>query len=92
VETLIADARNCAEPVILGGDFNSSDLGRVLEAEGFTWVTKTVGRTVAFWTFDHVFARGFPPTNPHGAGVARNVKGVSDHRPVWATLHPGTIP
>ena len=91
IEALLADARLSAEPVVIGGDFNSYDLGLVLEAEGFTWVTKSVGRTLAFWSFDHVFVKGLHPTTPHGAGVARNVKGVSDHRPVWATLLPGGV-
>lgn len=92
VEALLADAGDSAEPVIIGGDFNTYNLGRMFEAKGFTWVTKSVGRTVAFWSFDHIFARGLSPTNPHAAGVARDVKGVSDHRPVWATLLPAGIP
>jgi endonuclease/exonuclease/phosphatase family metal-dependent hydrolase len=92
VETVVADARNATDPVILGGDFNSYGLGPVLEADGFTWVTKSVKRTAALWSFDHVFARGFSPNDPHAAGVARDVKGVSDHRPVWATLLPAGFP
>lgn len=82
---VLADASQRADPVIVAGDFNSTSVGNVLEDAGFVWPTKRVGKTVGLFSFDHVFSRGLP-TGPATAGVARDVKDASDHRPVWALL------
>jgi endonuclease/exonuclease/phosphatase family metal-dependent hydrolase len=84
-QAVLADASGRRDPVIVAGDFNSSSVGRVFEAAGYAWPTKAVGKTVGFFSFDHVFSHGLP-TTPASAGVARDVKDASDHRPVWALL------
>jgi endonuclease/exonuclease/phosphatase family metal-dependent hydrolase len=85
LEVVLCDAREAAEPVIVAGDFNSSGIGARLVADGYAWLTRGVGPTTHGFSFDHVFARGLP-FEEAAAGVAREVKDASDHRPVWAEL------
>ncbi len=82
---VLADTRSVADPVIVAGDLNSYALGAHFEWEGFAWTTKRVGGSVRGFSFDHVFVRGLPLAAAR-AGVARQVKDASDHRPVWADL------
>jgi endonuclease/exonuclease/phosphatase family metal-dependent hydrolase len=83
-EAVLADARQWPGPVIVAGDLNSRSVGKRFEAAGFSWLTKSVGKTVGPFSFDHVFVRGLPGAGE--AGVARECKDASDHSPVWATL------
>ena len=81
---LLDDAAAWRGPVVIAGDFNSEGIGVLLAREGYTWLTKWVGPTVAWFSWDHVFVRGLAPARPWSAGVVRDVRGASDHRPVWA--------
>lgn len=83
-EVVLKDAAATAGPVIIAGDFNSHGLGGRFVEEGFVWATRSVGKTVRLFSFDHVFLRGF--SGQVSAGVAREVNDASDHRPVWAVL------
>ena len=84
---ILADAAAAAEPVIVAGDFNSHGLGRLFVEHGYCWPTRDVGPTVDRHSVDHVFARGLCGDGAAmRAGVAREVKDASDHRPVWALL------
>lgn len=86
-ETIVADAAASPEPVIVAGDFNSKGVGRVLAAAGFAWPTENVGRSIGWFSYDHVFVRGLAEGDRlEAAGVAREASQASDHRPVWATL------
>jgi endonuclease/exonuclease/phosphatase family metal-dependent hydrolase len=87
-EAVLADAMRSSDPVVIAGDFNSKSVGRVFESAGFAWPTKGVGKTVGWFSFDHIFSRGLGGDGK-AAGVAREVKDASDHRPVWAVLTPG---
>jgi endonuclease/exonuclease/phosphatase family metal-dependent hydrolase len=82
---LLASVRSIREPVIVAGDLNSHGIGAQFESEGFAWPTKDVGATVHGFSFDHVFVRGLPLAGAV-AGVARDVRDASDHRPVWADV------
>jgi endonuclease/exonuclease/phosphatase family metal-dependent hydrolase len=82
---VLADARQVTDPVIVAGDFNSHGIGDRFLAEGFDWPTRDVGNSVRGFSFDHIFVRGLKTTAVE-AGVAREVKDASDHRPVWAEL------
>lgn len=84
-QAILADAMRNADPVILAGDFNSKSVGEVFERAGYAWPTKTVGKTVGPFSYDHIFSRGFLEA-ARGAGVARGVRDASDHRPVWVVL------
>ena len=85
VAAVLADAAGAPEPVIIAGDFNSWSIGEYLTARGFTWPTRDLGRTVLMFDWDHIFARGLSPA-ADPAGLVRDVRGASDHRPVWAEL------
>ncbi|HEY7511976.1 MAG TPA: endonuclease/exonuclease/phosphatase family protein [Vicinamibacteria bacterium] len=85
-QAILADAAGATEPLVILGDFNSHELGRLFEGEGFCWPTRDVGPTVDRYSVDHVFARGVCGPPGSAAGVARDVTDASDHRPVWAVL------
>ena len=85
-EVVRDDAARLQGPVLLAGDFNSKGIGELFVAAGYAWPTRAIGRTVGLFSFDHVFARGLEPVGSPSAGVAREAKGASDHRPVWVTL------
>jgi endonuclease/exonuclease/phosphatase (EEP) superfamily protein YafD len=81
VLTIVRDAARFAGPVVLAGDFNSEGIGRVLVTQGYHWVSSRLGPTISFFSWDHIFVRGLVPQR---AGVVRQVRGASDHKPVWA--------
>lgn len=81
---VLADAEAWQGPVVIAGDFNSEGIGLLLAREGYVWLTKWVEPSVAWFSWDHVFVRGLVPARPRSAGVVREVRGASDHRPVWA--------
>lgn len=85
-EAVLADARDRPEPVVIAGDFNSKGVSSVFESAGFVWATRDVGHTAGPFSFDHVVARGLTPVGDPAAGVVREAKQASDHRPVWALL------
>jgi endonuclease/exonuclease/phosphatase (EEP) superfamily protein YafD len=90
---LLADAAGGSEPVVVAGDFNSEDLGRLFEERGYCWPTRQVGPTVDRFSVDHVFARGVcGAPGERRAGVARDVTDASDHWPVWALFAAPTAP
>jgi endonuclease/exonuclease/phosphatase family metal-dependent hydrolase len=82
---ILADARSTKDPVVVAGDLNNHEVGAEFEKEGFAWPTKDVGASVHGFSFDHVFVRGLR-FDRAVAGVARDVKDASDHRPVWVDL------
>jgi endonuclease/exonuclease/phosphatase family metal-dependent hydrolase len=84
-EAILVDASLVPGPVIVAGDFNSHGIGEAFAAQGFTWPTRDVGGSVRWFSFDHVLVRGLRLAGS-AAGVARDVKDASDHRPVWAEL------
>ena len=88
VDAILADASIATEPVVIAGDFNSQAIGSYLEQRGFAWLTKHVGRTISFFSWDHIFVRGLP-RSPAAVGKVTQVHGASDHRPVWAKLRLG---
>lgn len=85
IQVVLCDAQDSPDPVVIAGDFNSKGLGDRLVAAGYHWLTRDVGPTTRRLSFDHVFVRGLPSQETR-AGVAREVKDASDHRPVWAEL------
>lgn len=86
---IVSDAASAAEPVIIAGDFNSQRIGRFFTRNGYRWPTERVGPTTWFFSWDHIFVKGFAPSGLDKAGMVRQVRGASDHRPVWATLSAG---
>lgn len=82
------DAAAFAGPVVIAGDFNGTAGARELERLGFTWLTRDVHNTLAFFDFDHIVVRGLCATNKPPAAKAPDVTNASDHVPVWTTLQP----
>jgi endonuclease/exonuclease/phosphatase (EEP) superfamily protein YafD len=92
IGAVLEDAKGHAGPAVIAGDFNSEAIGPLLRREGFQWLTEWVGPTVAWFSWDHIFARGLTPVRPASAGVVENVRRASDHRPVWAVVTPMKAP
>jgi endonuclease/exonuclease/phosphatase family metal-dependent hydrolase len=84
-EVVLADARDSADPVVIGGDFNSKGLGKLFRSAGYLWPTEHAGSSTRIFSFDHVFVRGLGTTSGT-AGVVREADDASDHRPVWALI------
>jgi endonuclease/exonuclease/phosphatase (EEP) superfamily protein YafD len=92
VDALLADASGSPDPVVIAGDLNSHGLGEQFVKGGYAWLTRNVGPTtsemgVLRLAYDHVFAKGLAPFAPGpDAGVVRDNKKASDHKPVWALI------
>jgi endonuclease/exonuclease/phosphatase family metal-dependent hydrolase len=93
VDAILSDAQHTPCPVVVAGDFNSKGIGSYFEEKGFSWPTRDVGRTITWFSWDHIFARGLVPSSSASAGKVADVRGASDHRPVWASLvlHPAQV-
>ena len=86
--SILDDAEASPDPVVVAGDFNSGKLAPLFEKRGYCWLTREIGHTISRFSLDHVFVRGLcagGEGRPR-AGVARDVKDASDHRPVWVVL------
>ena len=92
VATLLADAADSPDPVVIAGDMNSHGIGDWFVKGGYVWPTRDVGHTASEMgvfklAYDHVFTKGLVPAAPGpAAGVVRDNKKASDHLPVWALL------
>lgn len=75
------------ERVILGGDMNDAEVGRAATAKGYAWPTEKGPRTAKVGRLDHIFLKGF--TKAQSTGTVLDVRGSSDHRPVWTTARLG---
>jgi endonuclease/exonuclease/phosphatase (EEP) superfamily protein YafD len=85
IAAIVDDARDVEGLVLIAGDFNDrSTAATALEEAGFTWLTRDVGRTIAWFSWDHVFARGCSSTLVRSGAV--DSRGASDHRAVWVEL------
>jgi len=79
LSAILEDARDFPL-VVIGGDMNSGEIGRVARAAGYDWPTDTIPAGTTFGRLDHVFLKGL---TPFAAGTTPIPPGVSDHRPVW---------
>jgi endonuclease/exonuclease/phosphatase family metal-dependent hydrolase len=86
VDSILADASTTSCPVVVAGDFNSKGIGKYFQQKGYAWPTERVGKTIALFSWDHIFVRGLIVPDSAAAGKVREVHGASDHRPVWASL------
>jgi endonuclease/exonuclease/phosphatase family metal-dependent hydrolase len=82
---VLADAARRNGPAIIMGDLNRKGLGRLFKTAGWRWVTERVGPTHFFWSFDHVFLRGFDGREVE-SGSLRSGLAASDHRAVWTQV------
>jgi endonuclease/exonuclease/phosphatase family metal-dependent hydrolase len=97
VDTLLADAADSPDPVVIAGDLNSHGLGEQFVKGGYAWLTRDVGATasemgVLKLAYDHILTKGLRAADPGpAAGVVHDHKKASDHRPVWAQLDLGEL-
>ena len=82
---IVDDAAGSPDPVVVAGDFNSRWIGDAFVEASFDWPTRELGGTLRWFSWDHVFVRGLANV-PSAAGIARDTRRASDHRPVWAEL------
>jgi endonuclease/exonuclease/phosphatase family metal-dependent hydrolase len=83
LRAILADAAH--HPfVVIGGDFNETNIGLVAEEAGYTWPTRHGPPTTRFGRWDHIFLKGLVSPRSHPSGTVVNAREVSDHRPVWA--------
>jgi endonuclease/exonuclease/phosphatase family metal-dependent hydrolase len=83
LRTILADAEPHAR-VIIGGDMNSHGVVRLARRGGYEWPTEHGPRTTRFGRWDHILLKGFESPGAAAAGTVLDVRGASDHRPVWA--------
>jgi endonuclease/exonuclease/phosphatase (EEP) superfamily protein YafD len=88
VGAILDDAESFRGPVVVAGDFNSFGIGLVFQRHGYRWLTKYADPTISYFTWDQIFVRGLRPAAPQWAGVVRDTRGASDHRPVYAVVVP----
>jgi endonuclease/exonuclease/phosphatase family metal-dependent hydrolase len=70
--------------VIIAGDMNDPVVGNIMGDLGYRWPTQNVAKTSILGRLDHIFLKGFDVPDENGAGTVTNVRGASDHLPVWA--------
>lgn len=70
--------------VVIGGDLNDHDVGEVAREAGYAWPTRNGPRTHRLGRLDHIFLKGLATPDTAAAGTVTDVRGASDHRPVWA--------
>lgn len=83
LQTVLDDAASF-DHVIIGGDLNTQGLGRVAVENGYATPTEEGPGTTALGRWDHIFLKGFVVSAVDGTGTVEDVRGSSDHRPVWA--------
>jgi endonuclease/exonuclease/phosphatase family metal-dependent hydrolase len=85
LDALLNDADSVGLPVIIAGDFNSYDVAGEALHRGYSWPTSGVVASHHGLRLDHVLYRGLG-TAPDSAAVVHDVRGASDHHPVWAMV------
>jgi len=86
IRTLLADADGSYPRVIIGGDLNWHELGRLFVEHGYAWPTQDLGWTARFGDVDHIFVRGLALRPGVSVGKVRDNLDSSDHDPVWVEL------
>jgi endonuclease/exonuclease/phosphatase family metal-dependent hydrolase len=69
--------------VIIGGDMNDANVGKVAREMGYTWPTERGPPTSRLGRIDHIFLKGLLPPDSAAAGIVPDVGHISDHLPVW---------
>ena len=72
--------------VVIGGDMNSKDIGRIARESGYMWPTDTIPKSNEFGRLDHFFVRGLTMLSSAGTGTHRVPRSISDHSPIWIRL------
>jgi endonuclease/exonuclease/phosphatase family metal-dependent hydrolase len=70
--------------VIVGGDMNDANVGRVARDMGYAWPTERGPPTSQLGRIDHILLKGLLVPDSASSGAVLDVRGISDHLPVWA--------
>lgn len=79
---ILADAARY-DLAILGGDMNSTDVGKVAEQAGYLWPTQSIPKSNSYGRIDHIFLKGLRAAGARPAGTTSISRRISDHRPIW---------
>ena len=82
----ILDDASSYPAVVIGGDMNSKDIGRIARESGYAWPTDTIPKSNDFGRLDHFFVRGLTMRGTAGTGTHRVPRSISDHSPIWIQL------
>jgi endonuclease/exonuclease/phosphatase family metal-dependent hydrolase len=82
LRAILADAARY-QRVIIGGDMNDANVGRVARDLGYAWPTERAPPTSRLGRIDHIFLKGFRIPDTAAAGAVLDVRHISDHLPVW---------
>jgi endonuclease/exonuclease/phosphatase family metal-dependent hydrolase len=82
----IIDNASMFSLVVIGGDMNNKDVGRIARDAGYVWATDTIPESSAYGRFDHFFVRGLTMLSSAGVGMQRVPRSISDHSPIWIRL------
>ena len=74
--------------VVIGGDMNSEDIGKIAREAGYDWPTASIPKSNAFGRLDHFFVRGLRMASAGEVGTQRVPRSMSDHSPIWIRLRP----
>jgi endonuclease/exonuclease/phosphatase family metal-dependent hydrolase len=84
LRAVIADGARF-DHVVIAGDMNHPVIGRVARSAGYLWPNEDAPATSILGRLDHVYLKGFVTLDENGAGTISNVRGASDHLPVWVS-------
>lgn len=83
LRVILADAERY-QRVIIGGDMNDANVGKIARDMGYAWPTERGPPTSPLGRIDHIFFKGFLVPDSAASGAVLNVEHISDHLPVWA--------
>jgi endonuclease/exonuclease/phosphatase family metal-dependent hydrolase len=83
LRAVLADAARYPR-VVIGGDMNDVAVGRIAREIGYTWPTERGPNTTRIGRLDHILLKGLRSPDSAAAGTVLDVRGASDHLPVWA--------
>lgn len=85
LDAILRDAKPF-DQVIIGGDMNSGSVGEHATSAGYDWPTPTLRTAPLGMRYDHFFLRGLRVAGSDAFGVIKDVRGSSDHHPIWARI------
>jgi endonuclease/exonuclease/phosphatase family metal-dependent hydrolase len=85
LRAILADAAPY-QRVIIGGDMNDANVGKIARDMGYAWPTERGPPTSLLGRIDHIFLKGLSPPDSAAAGAVLDAGHISDHLPVWAVV------
>jgi endonuclease/exonuclease/phosphatase family metal-dependent hydrolase len=83
LQLVLRDAERYAR-VVIGGDLNDQGIAAIATDQGYVWPTRRGPATTDIGRLDHILFKGMRSPDRAAAGTVLDVRGASDHRPVWA--------